>query len=129
MPIYEFECGSCGSVNEFTMKFSDPNPEKCPECGQGPMQKLISRSAFQLKGGGWYTDAYDSKDQISKSKKAAEDKTSDKSGEKSSGDSKKEASADTGASDSSNSSTSKDSKPSSDSAKPASKSNSKSKSD
>ena len=82
MPIYEFECGSCGAVNEFTMKFSDPNPENCPECGKGPMQKLISRSAFQLKGGGWYTDAYDTKDQVSKAQKAKEDVKSDTEGSK-----------------------------------------------
>jgi hypothetical protein len=32
----------------------------CPDCS-GPVKKLMSRSSFQLKGGGWYSDGYSSK--------------------------------------------------------------------
>ena len=72
MPIYEYECEKCGSVMEVTMKISDPHPTECADCGGGPLQKLISRSAFRLAGGGWYSDAYDSKDQLKKKESASE---------------------------------------------------------
>ncbi|BDG07789.1 FmdB family zinc ribbon protein [Anaeromyxobacter paludicola] len=58
MPIYEFLCEACGNVTEQMQKVTDPPPAKCPECGSKRMAKLVSRSAFQLKGGGWYKDLY-----------------------------------------------------------------------
>jgi putative FmdB family regulatory protein len=58
VPIYEFACDSCKEVTEFTMKFSDPLPEKCTKCDNGNLKKLISRTNFQLKGGGWYNEGY-----------------------------------------------------------------------
>ena len=61
MPIYEYLCESCGMVNEKLQKVSDPPPARCDECGSRKLAKLVSRSAFQLKGGGWYSDLYASK--------------------------------------------------------------------
>ena len=29
----------------------------CPDCS-GQVKKLVSKSSFQLKGGGWYADGY-----------------------------------------------------------------------
>jgi len=55
MPIYEYECQSCGKSFERLQKMSDPNPEQCDHCGQGPIKKLISLSGFILKGSGYYT--------------------------------------------------------------------------
>jgi predicted nucleic acid-binding Zn ribbon protein len=34
---------------------------ECPRCGGGPIQKMISRTNFSLKGGGWYNEGYGSK--------------------------------------------------------------------
>lgn len=62
MPIYEFVCESCGRLAEVMQKLSDPAPA-CPECGQGRMARTVSRTSFQLKGGGWYADLYASKKQ------------------------------------------------------------------
>src|SRR4051812_5162497 len=59
MPIYEFVCEACGRLVERIQKVSDPPPDACPECG-GKMAKIMSRSSFQLKGGGWYSDLYSS---------------------------------------------------------------------
>lgn len=60
MPIYEYRCESCTSVTEVWAKISDPPPASCPTCGtEGQMEKLISRSAFHLKGGGWYAQGYE----------------------------------------------------------------------
>src|SRR6187549_302095 len=58
MPIYEYQCESCGKIFEMMQKFSDPPASVCTECGKGPVQKLISRTSFQLKGGGWYASDY-----------------------------------------------------------------------
>jgi putative FmdB family regulatory protein len=58
MPIYEYLCESCGKVNEHLQKVGDRPPAKCDECGSRKLAKLVSRSAFQLKGGGWYSDLY-----------------------------------------------------------------------
>jgi len=59
MPIYEFVCESCGRLVERLQKMSDPPPDACPECA-GRMAKIMSRTSFQLKGGGWYKDLYSS---------------------------------------------------------------------
>lgn len=62
MPIYEYECKACGDVAEVMQKMSDPPPASCPVCAQGPMVKMMSRTAFILKGEGWYvTDFRDKK--------------------------------------------------------------------
>jgi putative FmdB family regulatory protein len=57
MPIYEYRCLDCSHEFEQIQKFSDPPVGACPTCG-GAVQKLISRSAFHLKGDGWYVTDY-----------------------------------------------------------------------
>jgi putative FmdB family regulatory protein len=57
MPIYEYRCLDCSHEFELIQKFSDPPLEECPSC-PGTVQKLISRSAFHLKGNGWYVTDY-----------------------------------------------------------------------
>jgi len=57
MPIYEYRCTSCGHTLEVIQKFNGKPLKKCMECS-GALEKLISRSAFQLKGGGWYNEGY-----------------------------------------------------------------------
>lgn len=59
MPIYEYQCPKCGEF-EHRQSISDPILKKCPTC-KAKVTKLISSSAFQLKGGGWYSDAYSKK--------------------------------------------------------------------
>lgn len=57
MPIYEYQCEACAKEIEVVQKFSDPPLQQCPDC-QGKLTKLISRSSFHLKGGGWYVTDY-----------------------------------------------------------------------
>ncbi|MDR1315121.1 MAG: zinc ribbon domain-containing protein [Deltaproteobacteria bacterium] len=57
MPIYEYECASCGKITEAAQRMSDPPLTVCPEC-QGELRKIMSRTSFQLKGSGWYTTDY-----------------------------------------------------------------------
>jgi putative FmdB family regulatory protein len=57
MPIYEFECRKCKAKLEVFQKMSDKPPVKCKKCG-GRLEKLISASAIQFKGSGWYVTDY-----------------------------------------------------------------------
>lgn len=56
--IYEYKCQACEKVQEVWAKLSDPPPAACAFCGKGPLEKLISATAFALKGSGWYTTDY-----------------------------------------------------------------------
>lgn len=58
VPIYEYLCEACGRLTEVMQKITDRPPRQCPECGSRRLAKLVSRTAFQLKGGGWYADLY-----------------------------------------------------------------------
>ena len=57
MPIYEYECSSCGNVSEVIQKFSDPPLEVCEECG-GQLERLLSAPGLHFKGSGWYVTDY-----------------------------------------------------------------------
>jgi putative FmdB family regulatory protein len=57
MPLYEYQCKKCKHRFEQIQKFSDKPIKKCPKCG-GPLEKLISASAVQFKGSGWYVSDY-----------------------------------------------------------------------
>ncbi len=54
MPIYEYECRSCGATTEMIQKVSDAPLSDCPACGAAGLIKLVSASGFRLGGGGWY---------------------------------------------------------------------------
>ena len=58
MPTYEYSCPACGSF-EKEQRISDPKLTACPTCSS-PVQRLISRTSFALKGGGWYSEGYGS---------------------------------------------------------------------
>jgi putative FmdB family regulatory protein len=75
MPIYEYQCAKCGAVEEALQRFSDKPLSKCKHCS-GKLQRLISHSAFHLKGSGWYVTDYAGK---SKSSSAKPDSTESKS--------------------------------------------------
>ena len=63
MPIYEYQCKSCGHELEAFQRLSDDPLKQCPSCGDLALNKLISAAGFRLKGGGWYeTDFKGSKD-------------------------------------------------------------------
>lgn len=58
MPIYEYRCDDCGHAFEALQKISEDPLKDCPSCETGSVSKLISRTSFVLKGGGWYKDHY-----------------------------------------------------------------------
>ncbi len=59
MPIYEYQCQSCHKVFEYMQRMSEDRKTVCEEC-EGALERIISQSAFHLKGGGWYKDLYSS---------------------------------------------------------------------
>ena len=81
MPIYEYRCDKCGKVFEVLQRFSDDPLKIHEDCGGG-LEKLISHSAFQLKGGGWYATDYakgSTAAPVAKTDGSAEAKTSSES--------------------------------------------------
>jgi len=94
MPIYEYRCGKCGHEFEREQRIVDDPIKKCPACRSLKAKRLISKTSFVLKGGGWYNDLYSSakpgggSDDPSSSDAKGEAK-SDSKGESADGDSKK----------------------------------------
>ena len=93
MPIYEFECKKCKTQTEVFQKMSDKPPTKCDKCG-GRLEKLVSASAIQFKGSGWYVTDYagNGKKAEEKAEKKAESDAAgagDKAGDSDKKDSKK----------------------------------------
>jgi putative FmdB family regulatory protein len=68
MPVYEYECASCGGSFEAVRKFSDPELSECLLCKGKSVRKVLSAPAFVLKGSGWYVTDYPTSDR----KQAAE---------------------------------------------------------
>ena len=56
MPIYEYHCQKCG-VFEVTQRITESPLTTCPTC-EGDIRRLISLTAFVLKGSGWYATDY-----------------------------------------------------------------------
>jgi putative FmdB family regulatory protein len=83
MPIYEYQCEACGHYLETLQKISDPPLTDCHKCGKPALKKLVSASAFRLKGGGWYETDFKTgnKKNVAQSEKTAKSKgkSSDKS--------------------------------------------------
>jgi putative FmdB family regulatory protein len=59
MPVYEYECKQCHREFEYQQRMADPEKTVCENCG-GELARIISRTAFQLKGSGWGKDLYGS---------------------------------------------------------------------
>ncbi len=72
MPVYEYECGTCGERFEVMQKFSDPAVTACKHCKAETVKKILSPTAFVLKGSGWYATDYPSNER----KKAGESEKS-----------------------------------------------------
>ena len=49
MPIYEYQCESCGHQFERRQKMSDAPVKRCPECGES-VRKLFSAFAGIVRG-------------------------------------------------------------------------------
>jgi putative FmdB family regulatory protein len=55
MPIYEYECLTCGTIFEKRQSFSEPAKADCPK-GHPETRRLISSPAIVFKGSGFYVN-------------------------------------------------------------------------
>ncbi len=58
MPLYEYQCKSCGHRFEKIQRFSDEPIRECPKCHKPEAERLLSAPAVQFKGEGWYVTDY-----------------------------------------------------------------------
>jgi putative FmdB family regulatory protein len=58
MPFYEYACEKCESEFEIEQRITEDPLKSCPKCRSRRIKRLISRTSFALKGGGWYADGY-----------------------------------------------------------------------
>ena len=61
MPIYDFQCTSCGYKDELMRKISEPTTTNCPKCSKETFAKMLSAPSFQLSGSGWYASDFKDK--------------------------------------------------------------------
>jgi putative FmdB family regulatory protein len=57
VPIYEYRCPN-GHAFEVFQRMADLPPEACPECGAGPVEKVLFPVAVHFKGSGFYSTDY-----------------------------------------------------------------------
>lgn len=75
MPIYDYQCSSCGYKAEVMRKISAPSVEACPKCAAETFSKQLSAPSFQLNGSGWYaTDFKNSGSKAGKTESSGEKK-------------------------------------------------------
>ncbi len=75
MPIYEYHCEDCRKTFETFQRIDDDSIPDCKYCKGNNVKKLLSQTAFVLKGSGFYANDYPSENR----KKAME---SEKNGKK-----------------------------------------------
>ncbi len=97
MPIYEYACEKCESEIELEQRITDDPIKSCPRCKSRKIKRLISRTSFVLKGGGWYSDLYSSPG--AKDDKAAKTDSGDDKAASKSADSKSESKKDSKSAD------------------------------
>ena len=77
MPIYEYECLTCGTTFEKRQSFSAEPVSDCPN-GHGETRRLLSTPAIVFKGSGFYETDYKKKSPSAKEAGKTEQKTEKK---------------------------------------------------
>lgn len=59
MPIFQYACSdeTCDGEAEALVLKGEDEPQACPKCGK-PLKKVMGKTSFRLKGGGWFKDGY-----------------------------------------------------------------------
>jgi putative FmdB family regulatory protein len=72
VPLYEYECRSCGTVTDIRHGFDESVTEACPACG-GELTRRFSPTGIVFKGSGFYiTDSRKSGGTSGKSRSSSE---------------------------------------------------------
>ncbi|MBP3694175.1 MAG: zinc ribbon domain-containing protein [Thermoguttaceae bacterium] len=62
MPMYSYQCGSCGHEFEEIQSFDAPETMKCPSCGKKKARRVLQACAgLSFKGSGFYQTDYKGK--------------------------------------------------------------------
>lgn len=70
MPLYDYQCRSCGKVAEVRHGFNETHEAPCADCG-GEMRRVFSPAGIVFKGSGFY---------VTDSRKSSESSTSKSGG-------------------------------------------------
>ena len=62
MPIYVYRCQDCETEFEIIHRRIPQEDESlmCPDCLGSETLRIMGKSNFKLKGGGWHSDGYSS---------------------------------------------------------------------
>jgi putative FmdB family regulatory protein len=85
MPLYEYQCESCGVRFERLQRKSDRMMQECPDCG-GSVRRLLQPPGLIFKGSGFYVT--DNRRSTASSRRSGSNDTSESSSSSAS-DSKK----------------------------------------
>lgn len=77
MPIYTYQCQSCGVQFDRRQSFSARPLERCPEC-RGPVKRLLQPAGIIFKGSGWYSTDHRSSKSSNTSHTTSDKSKSDK---------------------------------------------------
>ncbi|MBW7996059.1 MAG: zinc ribbon domain-containing protein [Candidatus Glassbacteria bacterium] len=61
MPIYEYQCKSCGKRFEVLQGINETPELSCDKCDGTDIQRILSPVAFVFKGSGFYATDYKNK--------------------------------------------------------------------
>ncbi len=54
MPVYTYRCEACGFTFDQRLRFNDPPPTRCPECGAEAVRRVYKPVGIVFKGSGFY---------------------------------------------------------------------------
>lgn len=82
MPTFDFVCGDCSNVFEFSRPFGSKEHPVCPKCGSKKTEKKIVVPPIHFKGKGFYVTDSHLKSESRKDKKEEKETTDNKKKEK-----------------------------------------------
>jgi putative FmdB family regulatory protein len=82
MPIYTYQCESCGVRFERQQGFNDPVLTRCPECNKKSLRKVYTPVGIVFKGSGFYSTDHRSPSGQGRSSKATSESEKKSDGEK-----------------------------------------------
>ncbi len=77
MPVYTYQCESCGVRFERLQSFNDPVLTRCPECNKKSLRKVYTPVGIVFKGSGFYATDHRSASGAFDHRSKASDKTGD----------------------------------------------------